>query len=392
VAACFIGVMALILAALATLVALGRNHVRGIPGPGPRPAVFPRAALVVPVTGDAPGVREALATLVRQDYPGLIVVFATATDDDPAVPLVEELIREGHGRVFRVAAGLATRCGQKNHNLLAGVAFLQGLGQRPDIYLFGDSTHLARPDFAATLAGPLVRGEAVLASGFHRVDPLSDAPGVVGMFATCLALHMLQSLRAVTQPWGGAMALTRQAFERFGVAGLWAESIVDDCSMAAMLRKKGVVCHPVAGAAVLATPLAAMSLSRWSDWLTRQLLYLKFCMPGTWLPAIPAALTLSLVPVAAGLILLAGLVGLFPVGLTLASAVFLAGLAGVGLYFRGLSPRPLPRGAFLAGFAMVFPMIGWCMGRTLFTRTMVWRDIAYEVSFSGRVRRIIRKG
>ncbi|MEF3695579.1 glycosyltransferase [Desulfolutivibrio sp.] len=390
--ALFVGAMALILAGLATLVVLGRNHVRGVPGSGPRPDVFPRAALVVPVTGDAPGVREALATLVRQDYPGLIVVFATATDDDPAVPLVEGLIGEGSGRVFRVTAGLATRCGQKNHNLLAGVAFLQGLRQRPDIYLFGDSTHLARPDFAATLAAPLTRGEAVLASGFHRVEPLSDAPGVVGMFVTCLALHMLQSIRAVTQPWGGAMALTREAFERFGVAGLWAESIVDDCSMAAMLRKKGVVCRPVAGAAVLSTPLAAMSLSRWSDWLTRQLLYLKFCMPGTWLPAIPAALALSLVPVAAGLVLLGGLAGLFPAGLTLASAAFVAGLAGLGLFFRGLSPRPIPRAAFLAGFAMVFPMVGWCMGRTLFTRTMVWRDIAYEVSFSGRVRRIIRKG
>lgn len=391
-AAFFLAAMALILAGLAMLIRLGRGHVRGVPGPGPRPDRYPRAALVVPVTGNAPGVREALATLAGQDYPGLVVVFATATDDDPAVPLAEELIREGRGRVFRVTAGPATRCGQKNHNLLAGVAFLQGLTRRPDIYLFGDSTHLARPDFAATLAAPLIRGEAVLASGFHRVEPLSDAPGVVGMFVTCLGLHMLQSIRAVTQPWGGAMALTREAFERFGVAGLWAESIVDDCSMAAMLRKKGVVCHAVAGAAVLTTPLAAMPLARWSDWLTRQLLYLKFCMPGTWLAAIPAALALALVPAAAGLVLAGGGAGLFSLGMALAAAAFLAGLAGVGMAFRGLSPRPIPLGAFFAGFAMVFPMIGWCMARTLFTRTMVWRDIAYEVSFSGRVRRIIRRG
>jgi hypothetical protein len=31
-------------------------------------------------------VREAIASLAGQDYPGLDLVFATATDDDPAVP------------------------------------------------------------------------------------------------------------------------------------------------------------------------------------------------------------------------------------------------------------------------------------------------------------------
>jgi cellulose synthase/poly-beta-1,6-N-acetylglucosamine synthase-like glycosyltransferase len=374
---------------LAALARAGRDHVRGIPGP--RPERFPRAALIVPVTGAAPGVREAIGSLVRQDYPGLVVVFATATDDDPAVPLVEELIREAPGRVFRVTAGLATRCGQKNHNLLAGVAFTQGLTRQPDLYLFGDSTHLARPDFAAVLAAPLIRGEAVLASGFHRVTPLDAAPGTVGMLVTCLGLHMMQSIRAVTQPWGGAMAVTRQAFETYRVAELWAENIVDDCSMAAMLRGKGVVCHPVAGA-VLDTPLAGVGLSRWSDWLTRQLLYLKFCMPGTWIPAVPAALALALTPVAAVGLLLGGLLDLASPAAAVFSAAFLAGLALLGLFFRSLSPRPVPPGAFLTGFAAVFPMIGWCMARTLFTRTMVWRDIAYEVAFSGRVRRVIRKG
>ena len=34
-------------------------------------------------------------------------------------------------------------------------------------------------------------------------------------------MRLLQGLSAFTQPWGGAMAMTRAAFERYGVARLW---------------------------------------------------------------------------------------------------------------------------------------------------------------------------
>lgn len=383
--------MAVLAAGLWALALAGANHVRGLPAPGPRPGPLPPAALIVPVTGDAPGVREALASLARQDYPGLVTVFCTATDDDPAVPLAEELIREAPGRVFRVTAGPAVTCGQKNKNLLAGVDFVQGLGRKPDILIFCDSTHLARPDFAAVLAAPLARGEAVLASGFHRVVPLDSAPGTVAMLVICMVLHMMQSIRAVTQPWGGAMAITREAYEAFDVARLWAVSVVDDCSMAAMLRKKGVVCLPVPGAA-LDTPLGGVGFSRLGGWLTRQLLYLKFCMPGTWLPAVPVALALAALPFAAAVLALGGFLGLAGGLAGLVAAAVLAALAGLGFFLRALAAGPVPAGAFCIGYAAAFPVIGWCMCRTLFTMTMVWRDISYVVDFSGRVRRIIRRG
>ncbi len=383
--------MGLELAGLLALYLLGRDHARGIPGPGPIPASLPRAAMIVPVTGDAPGVREAIGSLARQDYPGLVIVFATATDDDPAVPLAEERVREGEGRVFRVTAGLAERCGQKNRNLLGAVEFLRGRPNPPDIYLFCDSTHLARPDFATTLAAPLARGQAVLTSGFHRVIPLDFALGTLAMLVACLGLRMMQSIRALTQPWGGAMAMTRECFERYRVADLWAENIVDDCSMAALLRKKGVVCRPVA-AATLDTPLAGMGLRRFGDWLTRQLLYLKFCFPGTWIAAIPAALFLCLAPVAAAVILAGGLAGAFSPAASLGAAAFLAGLFGLGLAFRGLSPRRVPLREWMAGYLATFLMVGWCFIRTLFATTMVWRDIAYKVGPGGRVREVVRRG
>jgi hypothetical protein len=186
------------------------------------------------------------------------------------------------------------------------------------------------------------------------------------------------------------MAMTREAFERHDVAGLWAENVVDDCSLAAFLRGKGVVCRAVPGAG-LDPPLAGMGLGRFADWLTRQLLYLKFCFPGTWIGAVPAALVIALAPLAAAATVAGGLAGAFSPGGALIAAAFLAGLFGLGLAYRGLSPRPVPVRHWTVGFLATFFLIAWCMGRTFFTSTLVWRDIAYKVGPGGRVREVVRK-
>ena len=262
------GVMAVQLCVLAALFLLGQKHVRGGDGPETLPAVCPRAAVIVPVTGDTPGMRQAVSSLIDQDYPDMAVIFVAAQADDPAVPLVCG-VAGNDPRVLQVVAGPATACGQKNHNILAGVR----AAQTAEVFVFCDSTHVADRHFVSNLVAPIARGDAPMTSGFHKVVPGDGDTATIGMAVTCLALHLLQPIRAITQPWGGAMAISRPAFDRFGLARLWGHNIVDDFSMGPHLHRFGVAAWPVA-AACLATPLAGVSLARWDDWLTRQLLYL----------------------------------------------------------------------------------------------------------------------
>jgi hypothetical protein len=378
------GVMAAQLCVLTALYLLGQKHVRGGNGPETLPGHCPRVAAIVPVTGDTPGMRQAVASLIDQEYPDYTAIFVTARADDPAVALVAG-VAGNDPRVLQVVAGPATTCGQKNHSILAGVR----AAQTAEIFVFCDSTHVADRRFVSNLAAPILRGDAPMTSGFHKVVPGDGAVGTIGMAVTCLALHLLQPIRAITQPWGGAMAISRPAFARFGLAQLWGHNIVDDFSMGPHLHRFGVAAWPVASAC-LHTPLENVSLTRWDDWLTRQLLYLKFCIPPGWLVSIFAVLLLATPPVAAVALLAAWVAGA-GCGLSAFGAVlYLAGFAGLGLCFRSLSPRPVGILPWLRGYAATFCMLAWCFGRTFTTNTMAWRGIRYKVGWGGVVKQVIR--
>ncbi len=373
------------LAVLTALYLLGHRHVRGGRGPEPMPEVCPRLAVIVPVTGDHPGMREAIASLLNQDYPDFTAVFVTATADDPAVDLVAGV--EGDDpRALRVVAGPASLCGQKNHNILAGIR----AASTAELFVFCDSSHVADRHFLTNLAAPIIRGDAPMTSGFHKIVPGDGRTGTIGMATTCMALHLLQPIRAITQPWGGAMAISRGAFERFDLRRLWGRNIVDDFSMGPYLHRFGVAAWPVA-AACLETPMAGMTLSRWDDWLTRQLLYLKFCIPPGWLVSILAVLVLSAPPVLALGVLLAWIFGLAGAGAALGAVAYLLAFLGLGLVYRGLCPRPIGRLAWLRGYVTTFGMLAWCFGRTFTTNTMSWRGIAYKVGWGGVVRSVMRR-
>ena len=111
--------------ALLGLVALilmgGRGLTPGVRGTGgDPPGPWPPVALIVPVTGGASGLQAQLASLLTQDYPDYQVIFVTHSPADPATPIILDLIRR-HPGARHVISGRAATCGQKNHNLLAGL-------------------------------------------------------------------------------------------------------------------------------------------------------------------------------------------------------------------------------------------------------------------------------
>ena len=265
---------------------------------------WPRLAMIIPASGADPRMEGALKSLLEQDYPDLLPVIVTADEDDPASGVIRRL-QEDYPALRHVLAGNAKGCGQKNWNSLAGVA---AVGNAADIYMFCDSTHKAHTDFARCLAGPLARKQAAFSTGYHEVVPKDHGIATLGYALTVLLMRLLQSVGAFTQPWGGAMAMTRTAFERYGVAKLWAATVVDDCSLAPMLQKEGVHVR-LCAAALLLTSAREHALGTWRAWLERQVLFLKFCMPGQWLLLGGLALLMLAPPVWAAFTLTRDLLG-----------------------------------------------------------------------------------
>ncbi len=379
--------MALMLSYLSVLIFVGGRPLRSaaaaaevdrIRGP------WPRLALLVPVTGAAAGLEGRLQALLRQDYPDYEVVFATRDAQDPATAVILSLMPH-YPRARHVVAGAARSCGQKNHNLLAAVKLV---GRTPEILVFCDSNQEASPEWLRELTAPLAAGKAGVSSGYHHVIAANFGVAALGRAVTVLTLYLAKGFRRLNQPWGGATAIRRSLFVELGVAPHWAENVVDDVSLAARLAQAGIRVEAPRGAR-LYTRLEGQTLRDWNRWLTRQWLYLKFCLPLTWLGGgLVVHLLLALVALAVTTPLLA-LLGLVSGTMPTAGAVlFLAGLVWLGVALRALHPSPGPWRQWLAAFLAAMAMASWCHLKTLFIQEILWRGIAYRVGWGGRVIRV----
>lgn len=345
------------------------------------PAAAPRLAMIVPLTGNTPGMARCLASLLDQPGTPCDTYFVVRDEDDPAVALVQGLM-PGNPRVHLIVAGPASTCCQKNHSLLAGIDAANGAaGEEPEILVFCDSTHEAAPDFLARLTAPILADRCVLSTTYHRVVPGDRRLATLCHFFSALGIHLLQSLPLLCQPWGGATAIRRSEFLAHGVDAVWARGIVDDFTMGPYLQSRGVRALAVPEAS-LVTPLAGQTLRAWWSWWFRQLLYLKFCMPLTW-----AAVSLGIL----GLAFVAGWAVLDVATGGWTGWLYFAALAALGAAFGGLAQTRLPAWRMALGFLAMQTFSLPCYLATWGTNTLRWRGIAYTAWLDGTVRRIVRR-
>lgn len=377
----FPGLMLLVLLAFGGIYRQGRLYIRrgeGEPGPMPGES-WPEVALVIPVAGATPQLAANLRSRLTQDYPNYTVIFAVRSAADPAVAVINSLLPQFPSARL-VVCGPAADCGQKNHNLLRSIS---AVGPKVAILVTADANQTAPPHWLRALVRPILNGEAEVASGFHHIVPLDHHLATLGRLVTVLLIYLGKGMSAWDQPWGGATAIRRQTWERLRVAELWAQTVVDDVTLAKRLQAAGVPMAAAAGA-VLHTP-AQETLGSWAAWLSRQWLYLKFYFPLPWaLAGLGTLLLLGLVLMALGQVVLAGINGLAGPG-ALASAGFLLGLAGFFLALRRLHPHPGPWPSFLAAAFLTLALAAWCHARTWGRRTLAWHRLVYTVDRQGRV-------
>lgn len=344
------------------------------------PHGWPSCVVIVPVAGHHPLMEAALESLAIQNYPGYSLYLVTATYDDPAIQLIDKLQRR-YSAVRHVVAGHTPGRGQKNHNLLAGI---DAAPETTEVYVFCDSTHLARPDFLRCLISPLARREAAFTTGYHEVEPRDQKIVTLAYSLSVLFMHFMQGSPAFTQPWGGAMAMSRQAFIRYHVRNLWEDNVVDDCSLGALLGREHIQVRLCPGA-ILQTFAAAHAFPVWKAWLERQILFLKFCMPGEWLSLSLVCCLMVIPPIWCAIVCLDGILGLgadMPPFLALCWFCVIGWTIGSWRRFLPASPA-ITRwlwAFFCASFMFTLVWLG-----SLTKKTLLWNNIVYQVGKGGKV-------
>lgn len=348
----------------------------------------PKASLLVPCKGLDPDFRKNIEALFNQDYPNYELIFITATQDDPAYPVLDKIIKNNpHIRAALYTAGIAPGRSQKINNQLKG---LNEVKEDTEVLVFIDSDARPGPDFLKNLIGPLKDTAVGVATGFRWYLP------VKGGFSSLLRSTwnggglVFVTDRSSNYAWGGAMAIRKKTFEQIRMADYWKNTLSDDLTLTTMVRDAGLNIEFVPQCLIASHE--DCSFSEMLEWTNRQTIISKVYHPKLW-RRIALAHGIGNIILGLGMVLLAG----FLLGMVTDKNILLASILMLsmipmeminGLFLLPAVKKMLPDHrkriqkltwiycllAPLASLLALFNTID-----SLFTNRITWRGVTYEM-------------
>lgn len=333
--------------------------------------------LILPLTGAAPGLEALFAALAAQTLAPRRLLVAVESEEDPAAARVRALAPMLSFPAEVVLAGRSDRRAQKNTNLLAALARLDG---RDACVVLLDADIRPQPWWLSALATPVLTGEAALVTGYRW--PLLDRAGPVPLLVAWLdrTIALMPKLRRLRVVWGGSLAIAPDALPALDLPRLLDRALSDDLSIGARAAEAGLRVL-TRRALLLPTPTEGSARGVFA-FMRRQLQLIHLYRPGWWWgTAVGAHLALV------SWVWLAALAPGSPAAAALLAAISACGvvrwraMAVVGRRI-GVQDPPGGRAALLA-IALVPPLaegflcaLLWASART---RRIRWRHVEYEV-------------
>ena len=200
----------------------------------------PAITLLKPLRGCDATTAESLQSWFDQNYPGQIqFLFGVADADDPACPIVRELIEKNPGRDAQLVF-CAESLGANGK--VSTLIQLERLAKHP-LILVSDADVRVPPDFLANLAAPLSDSKTGLVNCFYRLaNPVTTA-----MRCEAIAINadfwsqVLQSasLKPLDFALGAVMLTRRKLLEETGGFRALAGCLADDYQLGHRIAKKG---------------------------------------------------------------------------------------------------------------------------------------------------------
>lgn len=243
-------------------------------------ASMPRAVVLVSVKGAGARLPQLIDALMRQSYAQFRLCFVVETENDHAYGPLLRAHLQAPDRLQVIVAGLATRGGQKAHNLLAA---LDCLKPEDDVVAFADADILPEPAWLARLVQPLIGGRVEAVSGYRWLFPADRR--LASAFASALnsSIATLPRLARWNIAWGGSTAVRRQTIADIGLAAWWRGAISTDVQFTrAIWANRGRIVAP--RDLLIRSPVAY-------DWRTmfsfarRQYMQVRLHAPRHWLAA-----------------------------------------------------------------------------------------------------------
>ncbi len=341
---------------------------------------LPGVTVLKPIKGCDQETEGCLRSWFAQKYSGpMQILVGVASLDDPAVLLVERLIRE-----YPSAHGRLVHCGQSK-GINAKVSTLIQLHDQAahDFLCVSDADVWAPPDFLAQACTRAAVPDVGLVNSFYQVK----AGRGLGMRWEALAINadfwsqVLQSasLQSVDFALGAAMVFRRKAFEEAGGFQALADLLADDFHLGHNLVLRGNKIELLPVVVECRSQLAGLGES-WLHQL-RWARTIRACRPAPYFFSILANGTIW--PMFAWL----ALVGKHPLPatITLAGLLGLRSVVALSLVWR-LTQRWDPAIVWLAWIKDLLHLGTWFF--SFLGNTVIWRDVRYRVDRWGKLTRL----
>lgn len=364
------------------------------------PAWMPPASVIVPCKGSDFELQENMEAILDQEFEDHEVIFVTATESDPSLVAIRRAARKfPRRRVKFVVSGYSNQRGEKVHNLLRA---LDRVDPGSEVLVFADSDGRPHRHWLRDLLSPLRDPEIGASTGYRWFFPRGGNLGSLlratwnGSIATLLGEHRHNFA------WGGSMAIRRSTFAAVDVPAYWRHSVSDDYSLTEAVNAAGLRVHFQPRCLV-----ASHGDCTWRElleWSTRQIIITKVYSPGRWRLALlsewPFVLfwwwtvgeLLASALGVGGAIQIGWLQGA-PLLLLLVSVWFLGAVRGLFRWRMICRIRPEQRERLKRdcwGYLLLGPLAATLtacnLAVSLFTSTIVWRRVRYELVSSREVR------
>lgn len=202
-----------------------------------------RVAVVIPARNEADVIGAAIASLLKQDFPGALHIFVV--DDASTDGTADAARRAAPADRLTVIAGTALPAGWTG-KMWAVAQGVERAGEfNPDFYLLTDADIAHAPDTLSRLLAIAESGPYDLASYMVRLQSGTAAeklliPAFVYFFFLLYPPRRVRDRQSRTAgAAGGCMLVGRQALERAGGIEAIRSEIIDDCALAAAIKRSG---------------------------------------------------------------------------------------------------------------------------------------------------------